>query len=307
MDKLVKRDEPALRKISNNLARDLDSAAEGQWVHVDRKGRVRSVRRYRLLQATSGVGVVFVASIPVVYGLMLGPVGAAIGLGVTGMVGLRAWPVRRLRRSAELIENDRLDEAEQLLLKVARGRTVARQFKATAILNLGVIEVRRGNPEGALTFVRRASPLFGRGKRRPFTGRKADYFEAQVLATLGRTKEAQSVIAGCGDPPEGEYLRVVHWSVELYVCLCAGGHELTSDELHERALKGLSMTTGVGLIALSAWAHKQAGDDDQAEHLLTEARDRMTRLQQRRIRESMPALVTWLERQDGWSFIDDAE
>lgn len=297
MDKLARRDEPALRKISDNLARDLDSAAEGQWVHVDQKGRVRSLARYRALRAVSVAGLGMAAALPIAYGLAFGPVGAIVGLGFTGLVAGRAWPARRLRYAAELIESERLDEADRQLDRVVKSPLAPRQIRATAILDQGVVCVRRGDHEGALAYVRKALPRFVRGKRRPLAGIKADYLEAQLLANLGRVDEARKRVDELGPEPEGEYLRVVYWTVDLYVSLCAGKHNLDADELHERARKGLTMTAGTLLIALAAWAHSAAGDADQAAHLLAEARDRLTPLMEQRMRAGMPALAAWLDDQ----------
>src|ERR1700760_3333876 len=95
-NKLVKRPDDAalLRKAvalpspPMELAESLEQAPPRTFVHVDRKGQVRSPARYKALQAaTYGFAAAIVGGVTVMYGALLGPSGVGIGAAFAAYFG----------------------------------------------------------------------------------------------------------------------------------------------------------------------------------------------------------------------------
>ena len=276
------------------MARSLAEARPKAFVHVDAHGNVRSPSRYRAIQAASyGAAGAIVAGVTVVYGALLGVPGVAIGVGLGAYVG---WHVRRglkLQRATRLLVHDRLDEAEALLKDVLAGWRVPRAVRALAEQNLGSVAVRRGDFEEALKHERAAMTLYARRRKRSLFSHTVDYAEITTLVNLGRVGEArQRLEQKHGVVPTGDYLRLQHWTSELYLCLAEGEHRLPADELHERAKTALGITGAAALLGLTAWAHAQLGDTDQAWHLLREAYDRKSGIG---LERALPRLWEWME------------
>ena len=284
------------------LARSLDEASSGALVYVDRQGHVRSPTRYRVFQGMSYVGLGAIAALPVFYGLLFGPVGAVAGLGFVAFSALRIRPSLAVQRAVRLSAHGMYEEAEALLERVITSRLAPQATRAAAYQGLAVCRGMRGDYDSALRYVRYARERFP-AVQSSVRFRMGSYLEVHLLVNLGRADEARQRLQAVGPVPEGEYLRVAHWTAEMYVWL--GGDEgaralagdarpalsLSDDEVHERARKALSMTAGSALLGLCAWVHTQRGDDDQAEHLLREAFDRMV---DERIERMMPRLHAWM-------------
>jgi tetratricopeptide (TPR) repeat protein len=271
------------------LARSLQVASQRSFVHVDRRGQVRSPARLRVLQALDYTVIGAALALPVVYTWLFGPLFGVAGLAATATAVWRVSATRRLKRGANLLVHDRLDEAEAALAPVARRGRAPRRLRALAMQNLGACSARRGDHEVALERLREAIRLHGRS-RSPLAA-SARYAEICTLVNLGRTGEARARLAERGPVPTGDYLRVLHWSSELLLALAEGRHTIDERELHERARVALGITSASALLGLLAGAHHHAGDPEQAWHLLGEALDRVDIPLDR----LMPALWAWME------------
>jgi len=164
---LIKRpDDLALRRAEAQpsppmrLAESLEQAAPRTFVHVDRKGQVRSPQRYKLLQAASyGAAAAIVGGVTVVYGALLGVPGVGIGAAFAAYFGWHLKRGRMLHKATVLLVHDQLDEAEALLgalppdiakdAHVERGRaTIALARSATPGVDTAPLEARvAANPE----------------------------------------------------------------------------------------------------------------------------------------------------------------
>jgi tetratricopeptide (TPR) repeat protein len=276
------------------LAESLETAPPRAFVHVDQKGQVRSPTRYKVLQALSyGSAAAIVGGVTVVYGALLGLPGLAIGAGLAAWVGMHVRRGLQLQEASRLLVHDRLDEAEALLRQVLAGFRVPRQVRALAEQNLGALYVRRGQFEEALTHQRAAMTIYAHNRRKSLFARTVEYAEVTTLVNLGRVGEARQRFEARRPIPEGDYLRLQHWVAELYVCLAEGEHRISADDLHERAQAALRITGAAALLGLTAWAHQQKGDTDQAWHLLREAYDRRSGTG---LEHALPRLVTWMEQ-----------
>jgi tetratricopeptide (TPR) repeat protein len=300
-DKLIKRpDEALLRKAEAapsppmQLAESLEQAAPRTFVHVDRKGQVRSPARYKALQAASyGAAAAIVGGVTVMYGALLGVPGVGIGAAFAAYFGWHLRRGRMLHKATVLLVHDQLDEAEALLRKVLSSWRCPRHVAALAEQNLGAVYNRRGNFEEALAHQRASMTLYARGNAKSPMRQVVEYAEMITLVNLGRIGEArQRLDQKHGVVPEGDYLRLQHWGAELYVCLAEGDHKLDPDGLHQCAIAALKITGAAALLGLTAWAHWKMNDLDQAWHLLREAYDRREGV---RLERSMPLLWTWME------------
>jgi tetratricopeptide (TPR) repeat protein len=213
------------------------------------------------------------------------------GGAAAGFIGLRFRHLRRLNHASALIAQDRAGEAEVLLKDLMRARFLYRPNRALVRHNLATCMALRGDHGAALELARQARDQAARVSRFHLYRAVIAYQEIRLLAELGRAQEARIALDAAGDAPEGEYLRVAHWTTELSVHLAENVCPLDDDELHERARKGLAMTTGSVLLGLCGWAFSARGDDDMATHLVTEAFDR---IQPERLARMAPRLYQWM-------------
>jgi tetratricopeptide (TPR) repeat protein len=300
-NKLVKRPDDALVKKAvaahappMRLADSLEDAAPRTFVHVDRKGQVRSPARYKALQAASyGAAAAIVGGVTVMYGALLGVPGIGVGAAFAAYFGWHLRRSRLLHKATVLLVHDQLDEAEALLRKVLASWRCPKHVAALAEQNLGAVYNRRGNFEEALAHQRAAMTLYARGNAKSPMRQVVEYAEIITLVNLGRVGEArQRLDQKQGKVPEGDYLRMQHWGAELYVCLAEGEHRLDPEQLHQCAIAALKITGAAALLGLSAWAHWKLGDSDQAWHLLNEAYDRRQGV---RLERALPLLWKWME------------
>jgi tetratricopeptide (TPR) repeat protein len=278
------------------LAANLEEASPRQLVHVDNKGRTRSPARYRAITVASygamgalvvGAAALWASTFGLVPGLLIGG----------GFAAWTTWILRpgyMVKRGTHLLLEERYDEAIAVLSKARSTFAVPRHTRALAEQNLGMAYAWQGKFEQALAHQRAARKLYRRrGGRRGLYARMVGYSEITTLVNLDRIKEARARLDDQTKPDSGSnYLEVLHWSAELYVCMGEGRHEISEDDLHARALVALRITTAAALIALIAWAHHSAGDEDQAWHLLREAYDRDWAPG---MRQGMPVLMRWME------------
>ncbi|MSP62747.1 MAG: hypothetical protein EXR72_20935 [Myxococcales bacterium] len=274
------------------LARSLEEAGRGSFVHIDGSGQVRSPARYRAITALAyGLSGGVVVAATAFYIGVFGPLGAAVGIvfGAAYWFGLTRG--RRMSQAAALIQSDRLDEAEVLCRQTLAGRLVPRRLRAVAHQNLSAVAARRGDFETSLTEVRKAMKLRHSSLRRSVYQDVLAYVEVALLVNLGRVGEARARLDGRGKPPEGNYLRVQHWTVDLYVQFAEGRLGLDEDALWERSQSALQITGAAQLLALCAWGYAERRDEDMSSHLLEQAIDRA----EPNLALRVPALWKWVE------------
>jgi tetratricopeptide (TPR) repeat protein len=285
---MVRREPPPELR----LARSLEEAGRGTFVHVDGRGQVRSPARYRAISALAyglSGGVILAAT--AFYMSVFGPLGAAVGVLFGGAFWLGLSRGRKMTRAATLIQADRLDEAEALCRQTLAGRLVPKRLRAVAHQNLSAILSRRGDFEGALGEVRKAVKLRHSSLRRSVYLDVLAYVEIALLVNLGRVGEARARLDGRGKAPEGNYLKVQHWTVDLYVQFSEGKLAIDEDGLWERSQAALAITGASQLLALCAWGFDQRRDEDMVAHLLEQAVDRAESNMATRV----PALWKWVE------------
>ena len=145
----------------------LEEAAPRTFVHVDRKGQVRSPARYKALQAASyGAAAAIVGGVTLMYGALLGMPGVGVGAAFAAWFGwhLRRW--RMLQKATVLLgarparrgRGDPRARCWRVALPQARRR--ARRAEPGAVYN------RRGNFEEALAHQRAAMDAVRARQRR---------------------------------------------------------------------------------------------------------------------------------------------
>ncbi len=274
------------------VADTLAEAGPRDLVHVDRKGRVRSRAR------TRAISVAYWGLLATLVGIegwlgyqLLGVPGLSIAAVLGGYVGWIFTRVGHLRGGIRAMVRPDLDAAEARFERVAKARLTPRHLRARAWAGLASVSRLRGDDESALARIRESLSLHRRSKRA--MALTARHMEAQLLARLDRLPEARAVLAELGDAvPEGEYTRLSHYTTELYVAFREGRHGLSDDELHERATFALPITAAAPLLALLGWAFRENGDEEMAELVLDEARDRHPG---ELMRVPMPELSRWLD------------
>jgi hypothetical protein len=91
-----------------------------------------------------------------------------------------------------------------------------------------------------------------------------------------------------------DYLEVQRWTAELAVAFAEGSCQIEQEELHERTRRALAITNASVLLGLLAWAFHASGDNDQGDHLLAEAFDRLSQPSRLNL---LPGLRDWMEAQ----------
>lgn len=274
------------------VAADLASARGQEFVHVDGQGQVRTPARLRALEYGSyGLMVALAAGSAVVYYQILGVGGAGVGLVLGGWYAYLVSRSKQIRRGLRLLVADRFEEAVAAFARVARAPLLPRKMRATAEQNLAACHALCGRHDEALTF-RQAAVARWRGSRKVLAvmARQGEVYD---LIHLGRLEEARARFNVLGAPPGGDYLRLLHWTLELYLAMVEGQHALGDDELHRRAREALAITTSSGLLGLLAWAYQQRGDQEMCRHLLVECLDRHLGPRQS---AGLPLLQRWLDQ-----------
>ncbi|MCA9610599.1 MAG: hypothetical protein KC619_33620 [Myxococcales bacterium] len=274
------------------VADSLAEAGPRDLVHVDRKGRVRSRARSRAIAvAYWGVLATLVGIEGYLGHLLLGLPGLSIAVILGGYVGWIFTRVGHLRGGLRSMVGSDLDAAAARFERVAKARLTPKHLRARAWAGLASVSRLRGEDEKALEQIRESLRLHKRSNRA--MALTARHTEAQLLARLDRIEEARSVLDEIRDQPaEGEYTQLSQYTTELYVAFRAGAHSLSDDELHERATFALPITAAAPLLALVGWAFRQNGDEEMAELVLDEARDRHPG---ELMSVPMPKLSRWLE------------
>jgi hypothetical protein len=281
---------PALRTLPP-IASSLDRARRGQLVYVDSTGEVRSPGSlrarnwgiYALCGGITAAGVGFAwATVPIAI-----PIYLLLG----GRFFSSVTAVHRLNDASIALSLGDAKAAKALAEPISNAWYLPKRLRALAQMRLAAAEAMTGNSEVALGLVRNARMAL---PTKSIQYQISYYFEVNLLAAMGRIKDARAVLVGRGKVPEGEVLRVTYWLAELHTCCAAGTHDIDSAELSDRAHKGLAMNSGGDLLVLCAWAFDILGDREQVIFLLHEARQRDRTAQ---LDVTMPALAAWLAKQ----------
>ncbi|RZO55708.1 MAG: hypothetical protein EVA89_25525 [Sandaracinaceae bacterium] len=277
--------------MTSQLADSLEAARPEDLVHIDREGRVRSPARYRAITGVYWVTLLGLTGIEGYLGyLLFGAPGLSLGIVIGGAL---AWVGSRhvlLRRSSTAALSGEVDVAEAMAERVAKGWLVPRSLRAIAYGRLAFCASLRGDPDAMLRHTRESLRLWGKSGN--VVARITRYGEVFALTRMGTLDTATDKLEMLGPEPTGDYLRLTHWTTELFLAFRKGAHELDEDVLHERAKHALGITSASPLLALLAWAFEQNGDADMAELLMDEARDRHPG---DLLSKRMPELQRWMD------------
>lgn len=276
------------------VARSLTEATPRMLVSLDARGQVRSPVR-RLLERAAAYGALGVMGSMTLVSASLGdPLGMTIGLTATAMWAHGVLVARWLERASALMIHGRLDDAEALLQRCLRPPWGSHSVRAHAHLRLCGVATRRGDHERALREAQRAIALFEEEHPRQVQFLQvARYQEVRAMVSTGRLADARYKMEELGDPPDGDYLRMQHFTSELYVALADGRMPFSDVPLWERAQMALRINAAAPLLALTAWGYDKLAEPDMAWHLLRTAYDR---LDSEPLSRMMPLLWDWMER-----------
>jgi hypothetical protein len=273
------------------IANNLDRAGKGQLVYVGRDGEVKDPAGVRSRQvaayvAFGGITAAGVALAATSFPLLI-PFYALLGGRFLGTV--RA--VKRVNQASVALSNGDSAAGRELAEPVSRAWWAPARVRALAELRVAIADALEGRSEQALERVRKARVKLS---PRLIQHQFSYYTEINLLAALGRTKEARLVLEQRGGVPTGEVLRLSHWIAQMHVAVAEGSfrpNEVDDQELHDRMRKGLSMTAGRDLLLLCAWAYAQRGEHDEARFCWRQAQDREG---SQRLEIAMPKLATWM-------------
>jgi hypothetical protein len=288
---------PALRETAPpalHVADSLETARTDSVVYVGTNGsvlprsEVRSAHRAALVMLGAlSLGVTALGM------SIVGPMGAVVGATFTALMGRSLWQPFRLRRVAAYLVADRLEEAETLAKEIHEGWDIPRVTRREAMHALAQIATVRGDLHTALARHVEVEAMYRSAREKRWVGYRIHrYAEVMTLTQVGRDDDARRRMSEFTQVPEGDYLKLLHWSCELMLAFSAGAHQLDEDELHARSRLALQVLPGAQLLALCAWAFDQIGEYDMADHLVDVTLDRWEPKMQR----SMPRLDQWLER-----------
>lgn len=284
---MSKKEEVAL--VAREAER-LEDASANSLIYIDARGQVRSPSHYKRLTAVyfSGFAVVM-SALTGFYWVIGGPTGLVVGAGLTALMlrHLPAWG--RLRRAAALVAAERIDEAEELLRPLQRGRHPA-ALRGRADLYLSRVAALRGRYAEALLLQESALSLLGRDRRTRSLRRVAAYQRVVTMVNLGRVTEARHNFEALPRTLEGDYLRVLRATAELYLALVEGQHRFDPTFLQEQADIALPLPSARALLSLLAWAQDHAGQPGVSAQLLAAARDKPGGAQVQRL---YPRLADW--------------
>lgn len=284
--------EPSLKEVES-----LSEVGKGAIVNLDEQGRVRSVRRQRMLEAGwMLVYVVFAGSVMLLVrwhfpGLGFLPLAVAAVAAVGLALILRQ--ARTIKRAEVLVHELRLDEAEELLLPFVGRFWVASPSKVAAWAFLGTIAELRGEHGLGLERVRTALLLVEKKLSSRLAAARAmlRYSEVRLLVTLGRLDEAQALVSILGPEPEPEFLRLQHWMCALYLDFARGKTGLEAAAAVSWADRVRPLRAFPGLKALLAWALAEKGEEALSQELLEMAFAVET---SPRLARAMPRLWAWM-------------
>ena len=261
---------------AGEVAERFEDAAAGALVYVDERGQVRSPAHYRK------VGVAYASTAAITWGALtwllyssLGPPGLAVGAVLTVIMGREAIPWFRLRRAVALLAAGRIDEAEPVLRRLAYGRSASASIRSRALQDLGRIASLRGRYPEALALLEAAlETAAGDAQAARWQLRAVEYAMVVTLVNLNRVADARRRFDAITRTLEGDYLRALRASAELYVAFGEDQPRFEPALLRERGDVALALPSALPLLLLVAWAYERAGQGASAAPLLAAARAR---------------------------------
>ena len=261
---------------AGKVAERFEDASAGALVYVDERGQVRSPTHYRK------VGVAYASTAAVTWGALnwllyssLGPPGLAIGAVLTVIMGKEVVPWFRLRRAVGLLAAGRIDDAEPVLQRLAHGHSVSASIRSRALQDLGRIASLRGRYAESLGLQEAAlQAAAGDAQASRWQLRAVEYAMVVTLVNLDRAADARRRFDTITRTLEGDYLRAVRASAELYVAFAEDQSRFEPALLRERADVALALPSALPLLLLVAWAYERSGQRASAAPLLAAARGR---------------------------------
>ena len=274
------------------VADSFENATAGALVYVDERGQVRSPAHYRRR------GAAYVSAGAITWGALnwllyagFGPVGLAIGGVMTFVMGREVVPWFRLRRAIALLAAGRIADAEPLLQRLAQGRSASPSIRSRALQDLGRIASLGGRYQEALALQQAAlQASAGDAQVSGWQRRAAEYGMVVTLVNLDRVADARRRFDAITRTLEGDYLRAIRASAELYVAFAEDQSRFEPALLRERADVALSLPSALPLLLLVAWAYERSGQRAAAAPLLVTAR---TRTGWDLLRPLYPRLAAW--------------
>ena len=261
---------------AGKVAERFEDASAGALVYVDERGQVRSPTHYRK------VGVAYASTAAITWGALnwllyssLGPPGLAIGAVLSLIMGREAVPWFRLRRAISLLAAGRTAEAEPVLRRLAYGHAASASIRSRALQDLGRIASLRGRYPEALALLEAAlQTAAGDAQAARWQLRAVEYSMVVTLVNLNRVADARRCFDAITRTLEGDYLRALRASAELYVAFGEDESRFEPALLRERADVALALPSALPLLLLVAWAYERSGQRDSAAPLLAAARAR---------------------------------
>lgn len=277
------------------IASDINAARADQLVALDGSGNVTSMRK------------LMVRSVPVAV-VAGGMIGGALAVS-TAVGGVLALPLvaaffggwltyvrgaQGIRKSAELIAQDRLDEAAVMVERLEKKWMPFRSLKGYVAGHAAAISWRRGNLRAALQHTERALTKLRGSVLRPVG---PVYWmqllnRVQLLAALGQLEDAEKQMKEARAAPAGNWLAMERQFTELFLAFCHNDTSRLPAELHEWVRAALQTNVFGGNVVLLAWAYDRRRDHDMASHLIGES---AARLERWHLDKTFPELWRWLE------------
>ena len=274
------------------VANSFEDAAAGALVMST--SAARCVRR----RTTARLGVAYASTAAITWGAlnwmlysMLGPVGLAFGGALTLIMGRQAAPWLRLRRAVGLLAAGRVDDAEPLFARLAHYHRASASIRSRALQDLARIASLRGRYQEALALLEAAlEAAAGDAQASGWQVRAIEYSMVVTLVNLDRVADARRRFDAITRTLEGDYLRALRASAELYVAFAENQSRIESALLRERADVAVSLPSALPLLLLVAWAYERSGQREAAAPLLAAAR---TRTGWDLLRPLYPRLAAW--------------
>jgi hypothetical protein len=268
-----------------SLATSARTARPGELLVLDRHGREVQrggliLRQMALGAVLGGLGVPFILLDLPLLGLGVFAAGVA-GLIVVNRARMPYWQAQSRVTAGDLAG------AEAIL---ARLDTPARGVAARQRVWIeGWIAYARGQDREAIRLFERGLSLSGRGVYRVIL----EIELVNLYARTGEVERARALRARIAPPrPEGDLITITLASADLMLALAGGRErELAEDDLQRWTRLALEINHTSLTLALLARVLAARGDDELADHLAREARDRFCWCPL----ECMPELARWVD------------
>jgi tetratricopeptide (TPR) repeat protein len=258
------------------VADSFEEASAGALVYVDDRGQVRSPAHYRRVGVAYGtVAAIALGGMHWLLWTMLGPPGLVIGATMTALMGREVAAWFRLRRAIGLMAVGRIGDAERIFQRLAYGRSVPASIRSRALQDLGRVASLGGRYAEALALQEAAlQAATGDDQSSRWQLRTVEYGIVITLVNLGRAADARRRFDAIKRTLEGDYLRALRASAELYLAFAEEQTRFEPALLRERADVALALPSALPLLLLVAWAYQRCGDRDSEARLLAAAAGR---------------------------------